>query len=177
MWFPVRPKIYLLTSKRQRLIFGRLARYGGRWWGSSPGRRSKSLSETGKKWRATTPSIHLGVLDSLSVAPSNGGIWQQLGWRTVCVTSTPTAHTFFSCAFCQRPCPSLLSLLSFRLQSSRHALTSRTCVAQAQHEALPLCVAQHRHISSRIRALEHYTWHVHSFPDTNYLTFLGSSSR
>ena len=115
----------LLTSKRQRLIFGRLTRYGSRWLGSSPGRR-----------RATTPSIHLGVPDSLSVTPGNGGIWQQLGWSTVCVTSTPTAHTFFSCAFCQRACPSLLSQLSFRLQSSRHALTSRTCVAQAQHEAL-----------------------------------------
>ena len=35
------------------------------------------------------------------------------------VISTPTAHTFFSCAFCQRACPSLLSQLSFRLQSSR----------------------------------------------------------
>ena len=38
--------------------------------------------------------------------------------------------------FCQRACPSLLSQLSFKLQSSRHALTSRTCVAQGQHEAL-----------------------------------------
>ena len=43
VWFPVRPKRNLLTSKRQRLIFGRLARYGSRWSGSSPGRRSKSL--------------------------------------------------------------------------------------------------------------------------------------
>ena len=83
VWFPVRPKIYVLTSKRQRLIFGRLARYGSRWWGCSPGRRSKSLSETGKKWRPTTPSIHLGVPDSLSVISGNGGIWQQFGWSTV----------------------------------------------------------------------------------------------
>ena len=36
VWFPVRPKIHLLTSKRQRLIFERLARYRGRWWGCSP---------------------------------------------------------------------------------------------------------------------------------------------
>ena len=39
-----------------------------------------------------------------------------------------------------------------------------------------LCLAQNRHISSRsvIRytALEHYNWLVHSFPDTNNLTFL-----
>ena len=55
------------------------------------------------------------------------------------VKSTPIAHTFFSCAFCQRACPSLLSQLFFKLQSSRDALTSRTRVAQAQN----------RHISSR----------------------------
>ena len=164
VWFPVRPKIFLLTSKRQRLIFGRLPRYGVRWWGSSPGRRPKSLSETGKKWRATTPSIHLGVPDSLFVTPGNGGIWQQLGWSTVCVTRTPTAHTLFSCAFCQRACPSLLSQLSFRLQSSRHALTSRTCAAQAQHEALRIvsCPKSSHLLRNVIRhtALEHYTWHV-----------------
>ena len=118
----------------RRYTFWRGTGAGG--GGSSPGRRSKSLSETGKKWRATTPSIHLGVLDSLSVTPGDGRIWQQLGWKTVCVTSTPTAHTFFSCAFCQRACPSLFSPLSFRLESYRHTLTSRTCVAQAQHEAL-----------------------------------------
>ena len=46
-----------------------------------------------------------------------------------------------------------------------------------------LCLAQNRHISSRnvIRytSLERYTytWHVHCFPDTTSLTFLGSSSR
>ena len=38
-----------------------------------------------------------------------------------------------------------------------------------------LCLPQNRHISSlnvtRYTALEHYTWHVHSFPDTKYLTF------
>ena len=45
------------------------------------------------------------------------------------VTSTPTVHTFFSCALCQRACPCLLSQLLFRLQSSCHALTSRTRVA------------------------------------------------
>ena len=84
-------------------------------WGSSPGRRSKSLSETGKKRRATTPSIHLGVPDSFSVTPGNGGIWpSKLGWRTVCVTSTRTT-SFFSCAFCQRACPSLLSQLSLQV--------------------------------------------------------------
>ena len=75
--------------------------------------------------------------------------WQSTGERRRCATSTPTAHTFFSCAFCQRACPSLLSQLSFRLQSSRHALTSRTCAAQAQHEALrtvscPKIVTSHR---------------------------------
>ena len=52
------------------------------------------------------------------------------------VKSTPIAHTFFSCALCQRACPSLLSQLFFRLQSPCHTLTSRTRVAQAQHEAL-----------------------------------------
>ena len=62
--------------------------------------------------------------------------WQSTGIKKESVTSTPTAHTFFSCAFCQRALPSLLSQLSFRLQSSRHAVTSRTCAAQAQHEAL-----------------------------------------
>ena len=112
VWFPVRPKIHLLTSKRQRLILGRLARYGSRWWGSSSGRRSKSLSETGKKRRATTLSIHLGVPNSLSVTPGNGGIWQQLGWSTVCETSTPTAHTLFSCAFCLRACPLQVTVIS-----------------------------------------------------------------
>ena len=45
-----------------------------------------------KKWRATTPSIHLDVPDSLSVTLGNGGIWQQLGWSTVCVTSTRTTR-------------------------------------------------------------------------------------
>ena len=147
-----------------------------RWWGCSPGRRSKSLSETGKKWRATTPSIHLGVPDSFSVIPGNGGIWQQLGWNTVCVTSTPTAHTFFSCAFCQRPCPSLLSVvlqvtvISSRIDFTHYAWLKRNMKLCA------LCLAQNHHISSRNvtrhTALEHYTWHVHSFPDTNYLTFL-----
>ena len=33
--------------------------------------------------------------ESLSVISRNGGIWQQLGWSTVCVISTPTApHVF-----------------------------------------------------------------------------------
>ena len=50
--------------------------------------------------------------------------------RGIGVISTLTAHTFFSCALCQRACPSLLSQLFSRLQSSRHALTSRTRVAQ-----------------------------------------------
>ena len=107
-----------------------------------------------------------------------------ISWVVSYVKSTLIAHTFFSCALCQRACPSLLSQLFFALQSSRHALTSRTRVAQAQHEVLrSVSCPKNRHISSRnvIRytSLEHdtCTWHVHSFPDTNYLTFLGSSSR
>ena len=102
------------------------------------------------------------------------------------VISTPTAHTFFPCALCQRACPSLLSRLIFILQSSCHALTSRTRVAQGPSTTWSfayLCLAQNRHISSRnvIRytSLEHYTytWHVRSFTDTTYLAFLGSFSR
>ena len=88
------------------------------------------------------------------------------GWRRG-VTRTPTAHTLFSCVLCQRACPSLLSLLFFRFQSSRHAWTSRTCVAQGlkvQDWSASLCLAQNRHISSRnvIRytSLEQYTLHL-----------------
>ena len=55
--------------------------------GSSPGRRSRSLSKTRSVKGAVTPSFHMGVPDSLSVAPCRGeGIWQQLGWRKVCGT-------------------------------------------------------------------------------------------
>ena len=45
------------------------------------------------------------------------------------VNSTPSAHTFFSCSFCQRACLRLLSQL-FRLQQHSHALTPRTRVAR-----------------------------------------------
>ena len=86
------------------------------------------------------------------------------------VISTPTAHTFFSCALCQRACSSLLSQLFFRLQPSRHALIR---VAQSTMWSFAYCVLpKNRHISSRnvIRctSLEHYTytWHMHSFLDT-----------
>ena len=41
------------------------------------------------------------------------------------VNSTPTVHTFFPCAFCQRACPSLLSQLSGHIQPHSHALTPR----------------------------------------------------
>ena len=80
-------------QRDQRLIFGRAGEVLGQVVVAvqggvpSPWRR--------KKWRATTPSVHLGVPDSSSVISGNGGIWQQLGWRTVCVISTPSAHTFF----------------------------------------------------------------------------------
>ena len=53
------------------------------------------------------------------------------------VNSAPSAHTFSSCSFCQRACPSLLSQL-FRLQPHSHALTPRTRVAQGAH---CLCLA------------------------------------
>ena len=84
------------------------------------------------------------------------------------VNSTPSAHTFFSCSFCQRACPSLLSQL-FRLQPHCHALTPRTCVAQGAH---CLCLAPKKVI--RYTSLEHCTCtgHVHSILifDTIFLT-------
>ena len=73
-------------------------------------------------------------------------------------------HTFLSCAFCQRACPSLLSQL-FRLQPHSHARTPPTRVAQGAH---CFCLAENSHTSSRnvIRytSLEHNTdtRHVHS---------------
>ena len=66
-WFPVRAKIRCLTSKRQHLIFGRLAFVRGLVVGSNPGRRPGALSETEGKREAVTPSVHLGVQASLSV--------------------------------------------------------------------------------------------------------------
>ena len=76
----------------------------------------------------------------------------ECGRQDVQKISTLTAHTFFSCALCQRDCPSLLSRLFFRLQSSCHSLTSRTRVTQAQHGALrivylPNIVTSHRAVS------------------------------
>ena len=47
--------------------------------------------------------------------------WQSTG----SVNSTPSAHTFFSCSFCQRACPSLLSL-SFRLQPQSRTDSTHT---------------------------------------------------
>ena len=126
----------------------------------------------GQRGTGTRGTLHHGVncflkkksfqMKDISLA-RNLISWQSTGERRG-VISTPTAHTFFSCAFCQRACPSLLSPLSFRLQSSRHALTSRTCVAQAQHEALrivscPKIVTSHR-------AMSYVTPHVSITPGT-----------
>ena len=48
--------------------------------GSSPGRRTV----TSKTLDAVTPTIHLGVPESLSVTPGRGkGLRQQLGWKKV----------------------------------------------------------------------------------------------
>ena len=56
--------------------------------GSSPGRRTRSQPVVGKAQGAVTPSVHLGVPDSLSVTPGRGeGIRQQLGWKKVCGTA------------------------------------------------------------------------------------------
>ena len=52
--------------------------------GSSPGRRSG----TSKALRAVTPSVHLGVPESLAVTPGRGKrLRQQLGWKKVCGTA------------------------------------------------------------------------------------------
>ena len=66
---------------------------------------------------------------------------------------TPTAHTFFSCTFCELACPSLLSQLFRWLQPHCHALTPRTRVAQAQHEA-HLCVSSKK-VSSSLLAMSY----------------------
>ena len=56
--------------------------------GSSPGRRTGSLSKTRMAQGAVTPSAHLGVPLSLSVTPGpRGRMRQQLGWEKVCGTA------------------------------------------------------------------------------------------
>ena len=51
--------------------------------GSSPGRRTVTKGERG----AVTPSVHLGVSESLAVTPGHGlGLRQRLGWKKVCGT-------------------------------------------------------------------------------------------
>ena len=62
--------------------------------------------------------------------------WQSTGW----LNSTPSAHTFISCAFCQRACPSLLSQLTRYMQPRSHALIPRTAWLK-HHGAHSLCLA------------------------------------
>ena len=107
----------------------------------------------------------------------------QLALYDLCKISTPTAQIFVSSALCHRACLSLLSQLFFRLQSSCNALTSRTRVAQAQHEALRIVSCpKSSHLIAQCHTL-HLTRASHRqlaralFPDTTYFTFLGSYSR
>ena len=109
------------------------------------------------------------------------GIWQSTGGNEG-VNSTPSAHTFFSCACWQRACPSLLSQLSRYVQPHSHALTPRTRVAQDSRWTLSVSCTKNSHTSSRkvIRYTSlDYTEHVHSFLifDTVFLACLTSTSQ
>ena len=86
--------------------------------------------------------------------------------QTKTVNSTPTAHTFFSCAFCQRACPSLLSQLARYIQPHSQALTPRThtrgprnhgafcqCLAPKQSHFIAQCHMLHFTGLHRARAL------------------------
>ena len=73
------------------------------------------------------------------------------------VNSTLSVHTFFSCAFCQRACPSLLSQLSRWIQPQSHALTPRTRVARDSRSTL--FVSCPKTVTPR-RAMSHVTSHL-----------------
>ena len=104
------------------------------------------------------------------------------------VISTPTAHTFFSCAVCQRSCPRLLSqfilqVVSHLVIGSAHTRASSTTWS-LEHCVLPKSV----HVTAR-HVIRHilderltFTWHMHSVfhSDTTnvcFFIFLWSSSR
>ena len=79
-----------------------------------------------------------------------------------CARYTVRAHIFFSCAFCQRACPSLLSQLCRWIQPHSRALTPHTSSRNV----------------SRHTSLDH-TEHAHSLLifDVIFLTCLSSTSQ
>ena len=71
-------------------------------------------------------------------------MWRCCLWH---VTRTPTAHTFFSCAVCQRSCPSLLSqfvlqVVSHLVIDSTHTRGSRAHPLKRNMKLGTLCLAQ-----------------------------------
>ena len=53
-------------------------------WAGGCGFQSGAAHQVPVQDKEGSPSVHMGVLDSLSVTPGHGvGIWQQLGWRKV----------------------------------------------------------------------------------------------
>ena len=93
--------------------------------------------------------------------------WQSVG----CVNSTPSAHTFFSCSFCQRACPTLLSQ-SLRLQPHCHALDPMRGSSSTLFVSCPK--------SSPHRGMSHVTHHLSITPTpdtcTSSLSLTQSSS-
>ena len=88
---------------------------------SSPSRWQPS-SDLWSTWNRDSRKLHPGVNSEIFLSPAGNLIfWQSTGG----VIRTPAAYTFFSCLFCQRACPSLLSQV-FGLQPHSHALTPRT---------------------------------------------------
>ena len=83
--------------------------------------------------------------------------WQPRRRRRGRVNSTPTRHTFSSCAFCQRACPSFLSQLSRYTQPHRHALTPRTARLKITEHIVGVLPQKQSHFIAHCHML-HLTW-------------------
>ena len=87
--------------------------------------------------------VHACLSDRLASRQTDSPSWGYSSPAFFAHNSRPSAHTFFSCAFCQRACPSQLSQLSRYVRPHSHALTPRTRVAQGSRTqgAHCLCLA------------------------------------